>query len=73
MIVPSVTGTVTAPPKAAVGTCRLTVAVPGLLATDDVAVMVMGELGLGSAAGAVYIPVWSIEPLPVPVTAQVTV
>ena len=43
-------------PEAAVGTCRLTVAVPGLLATDDVAVMVMGELGLGSAAGAVYIP-----------------
>lgn len=74
MIVPSVTGTVTIPAKAAVGTCRFTVAVPGLLATDDVAVMVMGELGLGRVAGAVYRPLFgSIEPLPVPVTAQVTV
>ena len=47
---------------------------PGLVAPVAVAVMVIAELGLGSVAGAVYRPVTgSIEPLPVPETAQVTV
>jgi hypothetical protein len=71
---PSVTVTVIGNVPAAVGVCRFTVAVPGVLVAADVAVMVMGELGLGSVLGAVYRPVeLLIEPLPVPETAQVTV
>jgi len=59
---------------AGVGVWRFTVAVPGLVAAADVAVMVMAELGFGSVTGAVYRPLFgSIEPLPVPETAQVTV
>ena len=59
---------------AGVGALSVTVAEPGVVAADEVAVTVKGELGLGSAAGAVYSPVWSIEPLALPpVTAQVTV
>ncbi len=74
MIDPSVTVNVIGEVPAGVGVCRVTVAVPGLVAADEVAVMVMAELGLGSVAGAVYNPVWSIEPLALPpVTAQVTV
>lgn len=70
---PSVTVTVTVFGPAGVGARRFTVAVPGLLVAADVAVTVMGELGLGSAVGAVYRPpVWLIVPVPVPKTAQVT-
>jgi hypothetical protein len=58
---------------AGVGVWRFTVAGPDLLVSAaDVAVTVTGELGLGNAGGAVYRPLASIEPLPVPVTAQVT-
>lgn len=70
---PSVTVNVIGYVPAGVGVCRFTVAVPGLVAADEVAVMVTAA-GLGSVAGAVYNPVWSIVPLPLPpVTAQVTV
>jgi len=70
--VPSVAVTVTAEVPAGVGVCKFTVAVPGLVAAVDVAVMVMGEFGLGSVGGAVYNPVWLIEPFPLPETAHVT-
>jgi hypothetical protein len=59
---------------AGVGVRRFTVAEPDLLVSAaDVAVTVTGELGLGSAGGAVYSPLASIVPLALPpVTAQVT-
>jgi hypothetical protein len=62
---------------AGVGVCRVTVAVPGLVAADDVAVIGTFAL-LGIVAGAVYNPAAVIVPTvafpPVtPPAAQVTV
>jgi len=74
-IVPSVTVTVTICfVTGGVGVWRFTVADPTTRTAlaADVAVTVTFA-GLGSVAGAMYSPLPLIEPLPLPITAQVTV